>query len=111
MDAVVSSFGVAMWDIVKWMTERHVTGCLLRCKRMTYSLENVMQPVTYAKVNGTAEVYLYMSDRVETQEEYRLFGLNAIISSVGGSLGLFLGFSCLNALNILRKRVANNYLA
>ena len=31
----------------------------------------------------------------ELRKEYVLFDLNAIVASVGGSMGLFLGFSCL----------------
>ena len=36
----------------------------------------------------------YSSHKVKIEEEYTLMGTNAIISATGGSLGLFLGFSC-----------------
>ena len=40
---------------------------------------------------------LHTSSSVSVEEEYELFDANEIVSAVGGSLGLFLGFSCLGA--------------
>ncbi len=37
-------------------------------------------------------------DYKELHEEYKLFDFNAIVASVGGSLGLFLGFSFLDCI-------------
>ena len=48
---------------------------------------------------GLYGVYaMYESSKVKTEEEYLLMGANAIISATGGSLGLFLGFSCFGAI-------------
>ena len=40
----------------------------------------------------------YASSKVKIEEEYSLMGANAIVSATGGSLGLFLGFSCYGAI-------------
>lgn len=40
---------------------------------------------------------MYASPKVKIEEEYTLMGTTAIISATGGSLGLFLGFSCYGA--------------
>ena len=41
-------------------------------------------------------VYVHYPTSVETQsEQYFLLNLASVVSSVGGGLGLFLGFSCL----------------
>ena len=40
----------------------------------------------------------YASPKVKIEEEYTLMGATAIISATGGSLGLFLGFSCYGAI-------------
>ena len=40
---------------------------------------------------------MYESPKVKIEEEYTLMGTTAIISATGGSLGLFLGFSCYGA--------------
>ena len=54
---------------------------------------------------NTSEIYIQWEDiNINVQEEYELMDLNAILSAVGGSLGLFLGFSCLQVLlQLLQK--------
>ena len=47
--------------------------------------------------NGTVLYARYASPKVKIEDEYTLMGTNAIISATGGSLGLFLGFSCFGA--------------
>ncbi len=56
-------------------------------------------------VTTTTTLYLYQSNSYETAEEYLLFDDNAIVAAVGGSLGLFLGFSCLSVLTALAKKL------
>ena len=51
--------------------------------------ENINKTTLYAK---------YASPKVKIEEEYTLMGPTAIISATGGSLGLFLGFSCYGAI-------------
>ena len=42
------------------------------------------------------KVYLYFKEiEYELREEYILFDSNSVVASIGGSLGMFLGFSCL----------------
>ncbi len=43
----------------------------------------------------------FSSMEVEVQEELLIFDFNAILSAVGGSLGLFLGFSFLDYLSYI----------
>ncbi len=46
----------------------------------------------------SVRLYLfYLSTRTALYREYLLFDGSAIVSAVGGSLGLFLGFSCWQA--------------
>ena len=44
--------------------------------------------------NNTLLTARYASSKTKIEEEYILMGGNAIIAASGGSLGLFLGFSC-----------------
>ena len=63
--------------------------------------------------NGTLFYATYASPKVKIEEEYILMGTNAIISATGGSLGLFLGFSCFGAIwSIFEmlKKVSNSIL-
>ena len=52
--------------------------------------------------NITGIFVVFGTTDVSLIEEKLLFDFNAIISSLGGSLGLFLGFSCLDGLKWIR---------
>ena len=42
--------------------------------------------------------YYFSSDEVVERQEYLVYDDNAVIGYIGGTLGLFLGFSCLGSL-------------
>ena len=42
--------------------------------------------------------YYFSSDEIVERQEYLVYDLNAFIGYIGGTLGLFLGFSCLGSL-------------
>jgi hypothetical protein len=76
-------------------------GCPLNCEHSNYVASvfyhdvNVINNLEgYAK--GVMLVYLlYDSTIVQKSEEMLLYDTPALLSAVGGSLGLFLGFSCI----------------
>ena len=47
-----------------------------------------------------------MKMNVETEEQILIYDFTAIIAGVGGSLGLFLGFSCLQAVEPVLDKLA-----
>ena len=48
-----------------------------------------------AGMNVTIGMFVYLMEyTIETTTEYYLYDFPAIVSAVGGNLGLFLGFSC-----------------
>eukprot|EP00095_Tigriopus_kingsejongensis_P001274 maker-scaffold149_size310270-snap-gene-2.22 protein:Tk01274 transcript:maker-scaffold149_size310270-snap-gene-2.22-mRNA-1 annotation:"pickpocket protein 28-like" len=49
--------------------------------------------------------FLFRDTNYVLEEEYKLYDINAIIAAVGGSLGLFLGFSCRGFLMSLIQRL------
>ena len=54
-------------------------------------------------------LYLFYTDMaVPTHEEYLLYDFNAIVSAVGGSLGLFLGFSCYEIVKMCLNKVSGD---
>ena len=72
------------------------TGCLPPCvteELVSQLRENPEYSTGYAKAFLEVE-----SSDVAVVEEYLVFDFNDIISSVGGALGLFLGFSCFQML-------------
>ena len=79
-------------DISKVMK---VSGCHPKCKTVQYSYEKNMKKVSW-QTNGRSEVYIQAkSSVVNYLSEYYSFDFNDLISSVGGNLGLFLGWSFL----------------
>ena len=90
------------------------TGCPKMCENMKFQITNpkLGQNLRW-KANKTVLLAKMNSPWVTIEEEYRLMGVNAIISATGGSLGLFLGLSCygvvwrLCAYNLLRLKIAN----
>ena len=54
--------------------------------------------------NSQVSVY-FTSLNSQVSKEVTLFGFSSIVASVGGSLGLFVGFSCLDAAMTLVEQV------
>ena len=74
-------------------------GCPILCENVEYHIINqkLGQNVHFHE-NRTMFWAKFHSGSVKIEEEYTLMGTNAIISATGGSLGLFLGFSCYGAI-------------
>ena len=49
--------------------------------------------------------FAYSSDEIKIEEETLMIGTSSYIGSVGGSLGLFLGFSCFTYLSCCLQKV------
>ena len=62
--------------------------------------------------NQTLIWYMHGSQDIDVFTEIRLYDFSAIVAAVGGSLGLFLGFSCLDTillfLNFIFTQGANS---
>ena len=76
------------------------TGCNPKCKTIQYSFEKNLQKIDWNTKHGDnswmSEVYIQpKSSVVDYSNEYYSFDINDLISSVGGNLGLFLGWSFL----------------
>ena len=85
-----------IWDRIDRYAKE---GCPSLCENVEYDIR-VSKLGKNSKVNGKKTVLYakYASPKVKIEEEYTLMGTNAIISATGGSLGLFLGFSCYGAI-------------
>ena len=62
-------------------------------------------------INKTTLYAMYPSPKVKIEEEYMLMGTIAMISATGGSLGLFLGFSCYGAIWSIFERAEAVFLS
>ena len=87
--------------ILKYLKQEEIskikkqTGCNPKCKITQYSYEKKVQKIDW-NTKWRAEVYIQPeSSVVDYSDENYSFDLNDLISSVGGNLGLFLGWSFL----------------
>ena len=72
----------------------NASGCKHPCTYMQLSYEKRIYNQLKPLVNqSNIAIYYDLTDTIVT-EEVLLYDLNSIVSAVGGSLGLFLGFSC-----------------
>ncbi len=69
------------------------TGCPKSCQYTRFTAEKRLD-VTKNMGNRTFIYLYYHTTKVMVYEDYLLFDFGSIVSAVGGSLGLFLGFSC-----------------
>ena len=94
-------------------------GCPLPCLKTIFGLlcRPNLEKNTYHNLlegheeqhKGKFELSLSMKMIEELEEQVLLFDFSAIVAGVGGSLGLFLGFSCLEMLQPLLNHVANMF--
>lgn len=88
--------------------------CPTQCEIIDYDIrlsKLAKNSVSNSLIKKTMFFVSYATTKVKIEEEYTLMGTNAIISATGGSLGLFLGFSCYGAIwNVFEmlKKAANS---
>ena len=76
----------ALTDLSQWNQI-----CPHQCTEITYKITSKRTP---HDISDIAFVYMaYYSDRMLLLEEYLVFDFSSILVAIGGSLGLFLGFS------------------
>ena len=58
--------------------------------------------------NGFMGAWFWLEGpKIKVEEEYAVYSFSGIVGTVGGSLGLFIGFSFLDCLLLGVKRLAN----
>ena len=83
--------GPKVWDPL----EENFSKCLKPCKFITYINSNLeLMELTYVKPAPTmARFYLKFNNLRKVEEERLVYDTTDMIASIGGLLGLFLGFS------------------
>ena len=101
--------------LLKLISRPYAYGCPLPCLRSEFGLDcrenfngNSFKSLEVATASSEAKtITLSMKMNVETEEQILIHDFASIVAGVGGSLGLFLGFSCLQALLPLTDKVAS----
>lgn len=96
---------MALINIVTNQPERF--GCKKECTTPTYKYKldgygGTVMPSTFElcrNITTHGRIYInVISNKVQVMQEFEVYDLSGIIGSVGGSLGLFIGFSFLQFL-------------
>lgn len=84
--------------------------CTPPCSYPNVNIKTAETVLYQPGMESMSELYLQWNDNfVSMQEEYLLMDFNAILSAIGGSLGLFLGFSCLQFLLMLLQKFEETF--
>ena len=81
-------------NVTQFMLHEQATGCKGPCINMQLSYKRLIYMQLKTLVNRSNIAIYYENTDTIVSEEMLLYDLNSIVSAVGGSLGLFLGFSC-----------------
>jgi hypothetical protein len=80
-------------------------GCKLQCSTIRYESKLFGYPsslILNTFVHGKSEFgminFKVISSKISVSEEYQVYDLSSILGSLGGSLGLFVGFSILQCM-------------
>jgi hypothetical protein len=93
-------------ETMRQLVGSNFPNCMLPCRHQKYELLQFVLNMWPPRVPNSSRLFVYLSSSdVMVHEEYCLFDMNAIISSIGGSMALFLGFSCLQLLLYVGKHI------
>ena len=91
------------------------TKCIKPCQTVSYevSIQKLHQNVKllsgqdYNETNMYALRFVYDEFLVNTKQEYFVMNKDSLMSTIGGFLGLFLGWSCLSIVDWLIQKLKN----
>ena len=81
--------------------------CLRPANALAFESKVIMTRPSMKNTNEIKVWFKYSTNQLEVKEEVLILGFTTFVGSIGGSLGLFLGFSCYDYLTNLINRFAN----
>ncbi len=103
-----ADYNCALRSVMSSLGDSKSTGCLRPCRSVDYALK--FTDNGYFDYSSAVVWFEVWSTDVAVTEEYLIVDLNDILSAVGGSLGLFLGFSCLEAVRAAARWIDGKLL-
>jgi Amiloride-sensitive sodium channel len=76
-----------------------------RCLCTKEGIINLINSYQFEIVFKTAVWIYFSTTTVMIQEEYLLYDMGTVVAAVGGNLGLFIGFSCLNLFEMMTTKL------
>ena len=99
-----------MWKNLSKSWNKFLTTCPNSCTQFQYQ-GKMKSLVGY--VNDSKSIwmdYLFLSGYVEVHQEYLVYEIDDVIGSIGGTLGLFIGFSFLGILKHIIETIKNQLI-
>ena len=99
-----------IWKNLTKTWKKFLSSCPNSCTQ--YKYQGKMKSLV-GYVNDTKRIwmdYLFLSGYVEVHQEYLLYEIDDVIGSIGGTLGLFIGFSFLGILKNVIENVKNQFI-
>ena len=99
-----------MWKNLSRIWNKFLSTCPSSCTQFQYQ-GKMKSLVGY--VNDSKSIwmdYLFLSGYVEVHQEYLVYEIDDVIGSIGGTLGLFIGFSFLGILKHLIETIKNQLI-
>ena len=102
-----SNEDIKCWYIWSWTQENYLSykRCMKPMKITLYQAKPLSLDNPFIQNHTVGLEFSYTTDEIKIEEETLMIGTSSYIGSVGGSLGLFLGFSCFTCLSCCIQKV------
>ena len=94
----------AMRPLIQMATEDCQKPCKIRSFKFSPLIRNANQFKSYVYIS-------LISEDIIVQENVRIFDGNGIVGTIGGSLGLFIGFSFFSCIKDLMATILDHYIS
>lgn len=95
--------------IQRWESDSN-TGCPKPCDKIQFK-HLIREDLTTIYEEDVSYIFLfYESTTFAILEQYVLYDFNTIVAAVGGSLGLFIGFSCFEMCKFVSRVLCGKHL-
>ena len=96
-----------IWNNLTKIWKKYLTRCPNSCTQTEYQGKLKSDDYYFNNSKSTGLDYLYLSGYFEVHNEYFVYELDDVIGSIGGTLGLFIGFSFLGLLKYFFETIKN----
>ena len=99
-----------MWKNLSTIWNKLLTTCPNSCTQFQYQgkMKSLVGYVNDSKLVWMD--YLFLSGYLQVHQEYLVYEIDDIIGSIGGTLGLFIGFSFLELVKHFIRTIKNNFV-
>ena len=99
-----------MWKSLENIWNKFLTTCPNSCTQFQFQGKMKSLDGYFNNSKSTGLDYLYLSGYIEVHKEYLVYELDDVIGSIGGTLGLFIGFSFLGLVKHFFETIKNHLI-